>query len=91
MGQHRAEPPEQPTIREIPDAIWLLIQTILDEHYPAKPKGHQRVALRRVINGIICRLGAGCQWNQLPKQIDSDRTVQPHFQRWCQRGLLARR
>jgi transposase len=90
MGQNRAEPQEQPTIREIPDAIWPLTQTILDEHYPAKPKGHRRVALRRVLNGIIFRLRAGCQWNQLPKQFDDDSTVHRHFQLWCQRGLLAR-
>jgi putative transposase len=61
MGKKSAEPQEQPTIWEIPDDVWPLIQTILDEHYPAKPKGHRQVDLRRVLNGIIFRLRTGCQ------------------------------
>jgi putative transposase len=66
MGKKRAERQEQPTIWEIPEDVWPFIQTILDEDYPAKPKGHRRVDLRCVLNGIIFRLRTGCQWNQLP-------------------------
>jgi hypothetical protein len=33
LGKKRAEPQEQPAIWEIPDEVWPLIQTILDEHY----------------------------------------------------------
>jgi putative transposase len=90
MGKKRAELQEQPTIWEIPDDICPLIQTILAEHYPAKRKGHRRVDLRRVLNGVIFRLRTGCQWNQLPKQFGDDSTVHRHFQQWCQRGILAR-
>jgi putative transposase len=89
MSQKRAELRAQPTIWEIPDDVWPFIQTILDEHDPAKPKGHRRVHLRRVLNGIIFRLRTGCQWNQLPKQFGDDSTVHRHVQQWCQRGLLA--
>lgn len=80
----------QPTIWEIPDDVWTLIEPILSECYPAKPKGHRRVDLRPVLNGIIFRLRTGCQWNQLPQQFGDDSTVHRHFQRWCQRGILAR-
>jgi putative transposase len=90
MGKKRAEHQEPPTIWEIPDDVWPLIQTILDEHYPAKPKGHRRVDLRRVLNGIIFRLRTGCQWNQLPAHFGDDSTVHRHFQQWCQGGILAR-
>jgi putative transposase len=90
MGKKRAEQQEQPTIWEIPDEVWPLIQTILDAHYAAKPKGHRRVDLRRVLNGIIFRVRTGCQWNQLPQQFGDDSTVHRHFQQWCQRGILAR-
>jgi hypothetical protein len=48
-GKKRAERQEQPTIWEIPDEVWPLIQTILDEHYPAKAKGHRRVDLRESV------------------------------------------
>jgi putative transposase len=90
MGKKKAEPQEWPTVWEIPDDVWPLIQRILDEHYPAKPKGHRRVELRRVLNGIIFRLRTGCQWNQLPPQFGDDSTVHRHFQQWSQRGVLAR-
>jgi putative transposase len=90
MGKKRAEPLELPTIWEIPDDVWPLIQTLLDAHYPAKPEGHRRVALRRVLDGIMFRVRTGCQWNQLPKHFGDDSTGHRHFRQWCQRGLLAR-
>jgi hypothetical protein len=37
MGKKRAKHQEQPTIWEIPDEVWPLIQTILAASYPAKP------------------------------------------------------
>ena len=80
----------QPTIWEVPDDVWTLIEQVLNEVYPAKPKGHQRVDLRRVLHGIICRLRTGCQWNQLPKQFGDDSTVHRHFQRWCHLGVFER-
>ena len=80
----------QPTSWEVPDDVWTLIEPLLNEWYPAKPKGHRRVDLRRVLNGIIFRLRTGCQWNQLPKQFGDDSTVHRHFQQWCQRGIMAR-
>jgi putative transposase len=89
MGKKKAEHQEQPTIWETPDGVWPLIQTILDEHYPAKRKGHRRADLRRVLNGIIFRLRTGCQWNQFPARFVDNSTVHRHFQQWCQHGLLA--
>jgi putative transposase len=80
----------QPTIWEVPDDVWTLIAQVLNEVYPAKPKGHRRAKLRRVLNGIICRLRTGCQWNQLPTQFGDDSTVHRHFQRWCELGIFER-
>jgi transposase len=61
MGKQGLDPREQPTLWEIPHDVWPLTQAMLNDHYPAKPTGHRRVALRRVLNGIICRLRTGCQ------------------------------
>jgi putative transposase len=80
----------QPTVWEVPDDVWTLIEQVLNDVYPAKPKGHRRVNLRRVLNGIIFRLRTGCQWNQRPKQCGDDSTVHRHFQRWCALGVFAR-
>jgi putative transposase len=79
----------QPTIWEVPDDVWAMVEPILNQCYPAKPKGHRRVDLRRVLNGIIFRLRTGCQWNQLPVCFGDDSTVHRHFQQWCQRGIFA--
>jgi putative transposase len=90
MEKRKSDKPPVPTIWEIPDEGWPMIQTILDAQYPAKPKGHRRVDLRRVLNGIIFRLRTGCQWNRLPEAFGDDSTVHRHFQHWCQRGIFAR-
>jgi len=90
MDRQKSNNQPMPTIWEIPDDAWPMLHTILDKHYPAKPKGHRRVDLRRVLNGILFRLRTGCQWNQLPKQFGDDSTVHRHFQHWCQQGLFAR-
>jgi putative transposase len=79
----------QPTIWEVPDDVWTMIEPILDECYPAKPKGHRRVDLRRVLNGMIFRLRTGCPWNQLPARFGDDNTVHRHFQQWGQLGIFA--
>jgi putative transposase len=80
----------QPPIWEVPDDVWPLIEQVLNEVYPATPKGHRRVNLRRVLNGMIVRLRTGCQWNQLPKPLGDDSTVPRHCQRWCHRGVFGR-
>jgi putative transposase len=86
MEKRRRDHIPAPTIWEIPDDVWPIIQRIVAEHYPAKPKGHRRVDLRRVFNGISFRLRTGCQWNQLPEVFGDDSTVHRHFQHWCQLG-----
>ena len=80
----------QPTIWEVPDDVWAIIEPVLNDLYPSQPKGHRRVDLRRVLNGIIFRVRTGCQWNRLPACCGDDRTVHRHCQQWCQRGLFTR-
>jgi putative transposase len=79
----------QPTSWEVPDDVWRLIEQVLNDLYSAKPKGHRRVDLRRVLNGIIVRRRTGGPWNPLPQQFGDDSTVHRHFQRWCTRGVFA--
>jgi putative transposase len=90
MGTHESNTTPASTIWEVPDAVWPVIQQLLDEHYPAKAKGHRRVNLRRVLNGLMFRLRTGCQWNRVPAVFGDDSTVQRHFQQWCQRGIFER-
>ena len=78
-----------PPPREVPDDVWILIAPILNDLFPAKPKGHRCVDLSRVLNGLICRLRTGCQWNKLLACSGDDRTVHRHFQPWCQGCMFA--
>jgi len=83
-----AKKPPPDTIWELPDGLWGIIESLLDERYPAKATGRPRVGLRPVINGIIFRMRTGCQWNKLPKHFGSDRTVHRWFQRFCHDGFF---
>ena len=80
----------QPTIWEVPDDVWAIIEQVLNDLYPSQPKGHRRVDLRRVLNGSIFRLRPGGPWNRLPACFGDDSPVHRHFQPWCQRGLFTR-
>ena len=89
MAKRKTNNTELPPIWDIPDAVWPLMPTILDEHDPRRPKGHRRVDRRRVLHGMILRLRTGCQWHRLPAGFGDDRPVHRHFQPWCHQGGVA--
>ena len=76
------------TIWEIPDAIWVPIEGLLEELYPPAKTGRPRADFRRAWNGIIFRMRTGCQWNQLPKIFGDDSSVHRWFQRWVRDGVF---
>jgi transposase len=43
-----------------------------------------------VINGIIHRLGTGCQWRQLPERFGPWQTVHKHHMLWSADGTWER-
>ena len=90
MDHQKTNTKPGPTLWEIPDDVWPMTQALLDERYPATRRGHRRVDLRRVLNGILFRLRTGCQWNQLPTQFGDASPGPRHFQPGCQQGLFAR-
>ena len=85
-GECPAKP--EPTIWKIPDDVWEIAVEILDREYPKRVKGHRRVELRPIINGILYRLRTGCQWNHLPKEFGDDSSIHRHFQAMCERGVF---
>jgi hypothetical protein len=62
MERQQSNNHPRPTIWKILDDAWPMLQAMLNEHSPAKPNGHRRVDLRRVLNGILFRLRTGGQW-----------------------------
>ena len=83
-----ATKPAPDTIWELPDGLWDIIESLLEERYPANTTGRPRVDLRRVIDGILFRMRTGCQWNKMPERFGSDRTVHRWFQRFCRDGFF---
>ena len=77
-----------PTIWEVSDELWTIIQTILDELDPAPPTGRPRIDQRAALNGIIYQMRSGVQWNQLPEKFGDDSSVHRTFQRWVEKGVL---
>lgn len=77
-----------PTLWEVPDGLWEMIEPLLEKDQPRKETGRPPVNRRTVLNGIIFRLRTGCQWNHLPRFFGSDSTVHRYFQRWVQKGIL---
>jgi putative transposase len=79
-----------PTIWEVNDELWNIIQSILDELDPPAKTGRPRTELRAALNGIIFRMRSGCQWNHLPEQFGDDSSVHRTMQRWIRKGVIER-
>ena len=73
---------------DLTDEQW----AILEPHIPPTKHGgsHRQVDIRRVVNGILYRNKAGCQWRMLPKDYPPWGTVYYYFARWRDDGTLRR-
>lgn len=79
-----------PTIWNVPDELWAMIEPILAEFDPPH-KGHRpRIDQRKALDGVLYHLRTGCQWRALPEQFGNDATVHRTMQRWVERGVLDR-
>ena len=79
-----------PTIWEVDDELWSIIQEILDELDAPAPTGRPRTGQREALNGIIYQMRSGVQWNQLPEQFGDDSSVHRTMQRWIAKGVFER-
>ena len=79
-----------PPIWEASDALWQIVEPILTEHDPPKPRGRNRIDQRAAFDASIFRLRTGCQWNHLPAEYPDDSSVHRTFQRWVERDIFDR-
>ena len=77
-----------PTIWNVPDALWEMMEKILAIYDPPKPTGRPRVDQRKALDGIIYRMRTACQWNHLPKEFGDDGGVYRTFRRWEALGIF---
>jgi putative transposase len=89
MARKKRVPTSLPTIWQCPDDLWdEFIEPTLRRLDPPKKTGRKRIDQRRALNGMIYQLRTGCQWNALPREFGSDRSIHRTMQRWIERGVL---
>ena len=77
-----------PTIWNVPDPLWSLIEKVLNVYDPPAKTGRKRSDPRLAFDGIIYRMRTGCQWNHLPKEFGDDSSVYRAFARWESQGIF---
>lgn len=90
MAHRKRDEEPLPTIWHVPDELWELIEPILEELDPPASTGRPRMNQRDALNGIIYRMRTGVQWNHLPRDFGSDRSIHRTFQVWQRLGVMER-
>ena len=88
MARRKRKVEALPTIWEVSDELWNIIQSILDKQDPPTGIGRGRIDPRAALNGIIYQMRSGCQWNHLPEEFGDDSSVHRTMQRWIAKGVF---
>ena len=89
MARRKRQVKTLDVIWEVPDALWDIIQSIVERlDPPSAVPSRPRIDLRSALNGIIYRMRSGCQWNHLPKHFGDDSSIHRTFQRWVAKDVL---
>lgn len=89
MAKRKRKIKALPTIWEVSDALWTMIEPILKQLDPPRSTpGRGRIDQRAALNGVIYQMRTGCQWNVLPKRFGDDSSIHRTFQRWIAKGVL---
>ncbi len=77
-----------PTLWNVPDPLWELIEKVLTVYDPPAKRGRKRSDPRLAFDGIIYRMRTGCQWNHLPPEFGDDSSVYRAFVRWEEKAIF---
>jgi len=89
MARRKRKVKPLPTIWEVSDELWTLIEPILNQLDPPRATpGRGRIDQRAALDGIIYQMRSGCQWNALPEKFGDDSSIHRTFQRWVRKGVL---
>lgn len=84
---------------ELSDSLWERIEPMLPKpksRYRGRGRARRHIGGRpaadrhQLVTGILYVLRTGCQWNALPKEFGSGKTVHRYFQRWVRAGVFKR-
>ncbi|MCP8316391.1 MAG: IS5 family transposase [archaeon] len=70
--------------RELTDEQWRYVEPLLP---PLAKTGRPRADDRRIMNGILYVLTAGCRWMDMPMKYGSYKTVWRRLRRWEEEGV----
>jgi transposase len=90
MARRKKAAEPLPTIWRVDDALWAQAEQVLATFDPPARFGPDRIDQRKALDGVIYRMRSGVQWNQLPREFGDDASVHRTFQRWVQRGVIAK-
>lgn len=69
---------------DLTDEQWKIIEPLLPKN---KYRGRPPTQRRRILNGLLYLVRAGCSWRLLPKELGPWETVYGYFRRWRRQGL----
>jgi transposase len=72
----------------VPDSLWDRIEPLLPKYQASRKGGRPRLAIRKVLTGILYVLRTGCQWKAMPREFGSGSAIHDYFQEWVQRGVF---
>ena len=81
---------DDPTIWQVDDTLWALIEPVLRVDKPRKKPGRPRRDNRAIFDGLIWLARTGSQWSQLPHEFGPKSTVHERFTEWMGTGALER-
>ena len=76
-----------PTIWQIPDDLWLIVQHVLPREELQRSRGRPWIPPLRILDAVLYVLRTGCQWKAVPREFGSGSTVHRRFQRWVDHGV----
>src|SRR5713101_6866947 len=76
-----------PTIWQIPDDLWVIVQHVLPREELQRSRGRPWIPPRRILDAVLYVLRTGCQWKAVPREFGSGSTVHRRFQRWVDHGV----
>jgi putative transposase len=84
----KPKPKDDPTIWEVDDALWELIQPLLVIHKVRRKPGRPRSDDRKLLNGLIWLARTGSQWSALPASFGPKSTVHDRLKEWVEAGAF---
>jgi putative transposase len=71
---------------DLTDEQWALLQLVLPPSRTPRTRGRPRADWRRICNGLLYMVRAGCAWRLLPRDFGRWKTVYHYFRQWTRQG-----